>query len=231
MIKNICSGGIVHIDDAYFGGELNEGKAGRGSENKLPFVAALEMGDEKRPIHLRLNRVSGFTSDAIVTWSLDSLAPGSVVFFADLACFRAVGAANCEHIPIVIGGRKPKDVPQIQWLNTIMGNAKTALSGTHHAFNYRFAGLWLQGVWRSLSCRDVLSLQPPVLSQGCTTTSARGRNRLRTAAGAAAHVCGGLLLIKSRIGIEIQLQVSLSQGQGIMKLRNLRTPDHPSSAG
>ena len=41
--------GIVHIDDAYFGGELNGGKAGRGSENKVPFVAALEMSDENRP--------------------------------------------------------------------------------------------------------------------------------------------------------------------------------------
>jgi hypothetical protein len=206
--------GIVHIDDAYFGGELNGGKARRGSENKVPFVAALEMSDENRPIHLRLNRVSGFTSDAIAAWSLDSLAPGSVVFSDGLACFRAVGAANCEHVPIAIGGRKPKDVPLFQWLNTIMGNVKTALSGTHHAFNYRFAGLWLQGVWRSLSCRDVLSLQPPVLSQGFTTASARGRNRLRTAAEAAAQVCGGLLLIKTQQGRNDRLARPATQQAG-----------------
>lgn len=31
-------GGLVQVDDAYLGGERNGGKAGRGSENKRPFV-------------------------------------------------------------------------------------------------------------------------------------------------------------------------------------------------
>ena len=132
--------GIIHIDDACLGRDLNGGKAGRGSENKVPFVAALEMSGENRPIHLKLNRVSGFTSDAIEAWSVDSLAPGSIVFSDGLACFRAVAAAGCDHVPVVIGGRKPKDVPLFQWLNTIIGNVKTALSGTHHAFNFRKYG-------------------------------------------------------------------------------------------
>ncbi len=129
--------GKIHIDDAYLGGELNEDKAGRGSENKTLFVAALEMSDENRPIYLRLNRVSGFTSDAIEAWSQESLAPGCLLFSDGLACFRAVAAAGCDHVPVVIGGRKPKDVPLFQWLNTIIGNVKTALSGTHHAFNFK----------------------------------------------------------------------------------------------
>jgi hypothetical protein len=30
----------MEIDDAYLGGELSGGKAGRGSENKVPFIAA-----------------------------------------------------------------------------------------------------------------------------------------------------------------------------------------------
>jgi hypothetical protein len=38
-------GGLVQIDDAYLGGELSGGKAGRGSENKVPFVAAVEFND------------------------------------------------------------------------------------------------------------------------------------------------------------------------------------------
>ncbi len=132
--------GIIHIDDAYLGGEINGGKAGRGSENKVPLDAALEMNDKNRPIHLKLNRVSGFTSDAIQAWSVDSLAPGSVVFSDGLACFRVIAAAGCDHVPVVIGGRKPKDVPIFQWLNTIIGNVKTAPSGTHHAFNFKKYG-------------------------------------------------------------------------------------------
>ena len=132
--------GIIHIDDAYFGGELNGGKPGRGSENKVPFVAALEMSADNRPIHLKLNLVSGFTNDNIEAWSEDSLAPGSLVFSDGLSCFPAVAAAGCDHVPIVIGRRKPREVPLFQWLNTIIGNVKTALNGTHHAFNFKKYG-------------------------------------------------------------------------------------------
>ena len=38
--------GHVQIDDAYLGGERCGGKAGRGSENKIPFVAAVSVDDE-----------------------------------------------------------------------------------------------------------------------------------------------------------------------------------------
>ena len=33
--------GTVQLDDAYLGGERTGGKAGRGSENKIPIVAAV----------------------------------------------------------------------------------------------------------------------------------------------------------------------------------------------
>ena len=57
--------GNIHVDDAYYGGELSGGKAGRGSENKVPFVAAVEMNDEGREIHIKMDQVSGFTREAI----------------------------------------------------------------------------------------------------------------------------------------------------------------------
>lgn len=43
-------GGFVQIDAACLGGELSGGKAGRGSENKVPFVAAVESNEKRRPI-------------------------------------------------------------------------------------------------------------------------------------------------------------------------------------
>ena len=35
--------GKVQVEDAYLGGERSGGKAGRGSENKVPFVAAVAL--------------------------------------------------------------------------------------------------------------------------------------------------------------------------------------------
>ncbi len=45
--------GNVQIDDAYLGGERPGGKAGRGSENKVPIVAAVSLNQAGNPIHGR----------------------------------------------------------------------------------------------------------------------------------------------------------------------------------
>ena len=42
--------GRVEVDDACLGGEPTGGKAGRGSENKVPFVAAVETNDQGHPL-------------------------------------------------------------------------------------------------------------------------------------------------------------------------------------
>ncbi len=52
-------GGQVQMDDAYLGGERAGGKAGRGSENKVPFVAAVSLSDQGRPHYLKLTPVAG----------------------------------------------------------------------------------------------------------------------------------------------------------------------------
>ena len=66
-----------------------------------------------------------------------NLAPGSTVFSDGLACFGAVTLAGCTHQSTVVAGRKPKEVPELQWINTVLGNLKTGLSGSYHGFGFR----------------------------------------------------------------------------------------------
>ena len=54
-----------------------------------------------------------------------------------LACFGAVTEAGCRHQPTVVAGRKPKDLPEFEWINTVLGNLKTSLTGAYHAFDFR----------------------------------------------------------------------------------------------
>ena len=129
--------GKVQVDDAYLGGERTGGKVGRGSENKVAFVAAVSLNEADRPLRVRLTPVPGFTLKAVAAWAKDHLAPGSAVFSDGLACFGAVTEAGCSHQPTVIAGRKPKEVPEFQWINTVLGNLKTSLSGCYHAFDFR----------------------------------------------------------------------------------------------
>jgi len=129
--------GQVQVDDAYLGGERSGGKVGRGSENKVPFVAAVSLSDDGHPLRIKLTPVSGFSLKAIGQWAQSSLAPGCTVFSDGLACFTAVSAAGCVHQPTVVGARKPKDLPAFKWINTVLGNLKTSLSGSYHAFAFR----------------------------------------------------------------------------------------------
>lgn len=63
-----------------------------------------------------------------------------------LACFRAVTTAGCSHQAIIIGGKHPKDLPAFHWINTLLGNLKTSVSGTFHAFNFnKYARRYLGG--------------------------------------------------------------------------------------
>jgi hypothetical protein len=80
--------GDVQVDDAYLGGELAGGKAGRGSENKVPFVAAISLSAEGRPLYIKMAQIPGFTRKAIVGWANLDLAPGCVVTSDGLGCLR-----------------------------------------------------------------------------------------------------------------------------------------------
>lgn len=128
--------GAVQLDDAYLGGERTGGKAGRGSENKVPFVAAVSLNAQGHPLYLKLALVSGFTLEAIGNWAKSNLVPGTTVASDGLGCFAAVSVAGCLHMPTVVGQRKPRELPTFKWINTVLGNLKTALAGTFHALKY-----------------------------------------------------------------------------------------------
>jgi transposase-like protein len=91
----------VEVDDAYLGG-VRSGKAGRGVEDKVPFVIAVETHEEEpRPWYVRLDPLSGFTKKALLQWTQQALAPQALIVSDRLAFFAAaaewVGWANGPH--------------------------------------------------------------------------------------------------------------------------------------
>ena len=98
--------GRVEVDDAYLGGQHPGGKAGRGSENKVPFVAAVETNDQGHPMRAVFVPVESFTSTEIAAWACNWLAPSAIVVSDGLACFRAVTAAGCTHAPQIVGTKR-----------------------------------------------------------------------------------------------------------------------------
>jgi transposase-like protein len=174
--------GKVQIDDAYLGGERSGGKAGRGSENKVPFVAAVSLTADQHPLRVKLTPVPGFTFQALWDWSRQHLAPGCTVYSDGLACFNAVTMAGCTHQPTVVAGRKPKDLPEFQWINTVLGNLKTSLSGTYHAFAFsKYAFRYLAAFAYRFNRRFDLATLPQRLLIAVVRCSRRPEHQLRLA--------------------------------------------------
>lgn len=128
--------GDVQVDDAYLGGE-HPGTGGRGSPNKVPFVAAVALSNAGHPLRIKMSPLPGFTLKAVADWARSNLTPGANVLSDGLSCFAGVIDAGCAHSYIVVGNRKPRDMPQFHWVNTILGNLKTAISGAHKSFKFR----------------------------------------------------------------------------------------------
>jgi transposase-like protein len=129
--------GRIEIDDAYLGGEKTGEKVGRGSPNKVPFIAAVQTDADHHPKYIVLSKVKAFTLDEVEKWSTKSLETGSTVISDGFRCFSAVKKSGCKHKPHVVGsGKRSTDLRCFQWVNTILGNLKTAMSGTYHAFKF-----------------------------------------------------------------------------------------------
>lgn len=164
--------GRVEIDDAYLGGERSGGKPGRGSENKVPFVAAVQTTPAGQP-ELVCLRQQPFTTEAMAMFAASSIAPSASVVSDGLRCFDAVQIVGAEHERVVTGGGKASTaLPQFKAVNTYLGNLKRALGGTYHAFDFaKYAHRYLAEAQYRFNRRfNLHSILPRLLRAACLTT-------------------------------------------------------------
>ena len=176
--------GRVEVDDAYLGGEYPGGKAGRGSENKVPFIAAIQTSKQNRPLYAVFSQVKAFTGEEITAWANRSLVSSATTVVSDgLWCFQSVKEAGCSQQREVVGkSRKSTDMECFTWVNTILGNLKTSISGSYHSFDFeKYAHRYLGEYQYRFNRRfDLASLLPRLIA-AATQTGKRPERWLRLA--------------------------------------------------
>jgi len=136
--------GRVELDDAYVGGERTGGKRGRGASGKTPFVAAVETTPKGKPVRLKLRRVASFCSQSISGFAKRALDPSCDVISDGLRCFNAVTDAGCAHQVIKTGsGVQAGRTPAFKWVNTALGNIKSAIAGTYRSIQEKHVPRYL----------------------------------------------------------------------------------------
>ncbi|MBC7293895.1 MAG: IS1595 family transposase [Thermoleophilia bacterium] len=178
--------GRVEIDDAYLGGELPGGKSGRGSENKVPFIAAVQTTETGHPLLACLTKLE-FTKETITQWAKKSLCASAHVVSDGLWCFQAVTASGAAHERTVTGGGPASvKLEKFRAINTLLGNLKTAFSGTYHAFDFaKYAHRYLAEVQYRFNRRFDLSVILDRLLRASSVTSPHPERIIR-----AAEQCG-----------------------------------------
>jgi ribosomal protein L37AE/L43A len=174
--------GRVEIDDAYLGGQLPGGKSGRGSENKVSFIPAVQTTETGQPLRVCLKKLD-FTKEAIAEWAKTTLASSARVVSDGMWCFKAVTSVGALHERTVTGGGAAcVKLEQFRAVNTFLGNLKTAYSGTYHAFDFaKYAHRYLAEVQYRFNRRFDLSSIMRRLLVASVLTKPRPERFLRTA--------------------------------------------------
>jgi transposase-like protein len=174
--------GRVEIDDAYLGGQRSGGKVGRGSENKVPFIAAVQTTECGQP-HLACFSQRPFTTEAVAEFMATSLGLPLTVVSDGLGCFAVTASLGAVHDRTVTGGGKASvALEQFRAVNTVLGNLKTAMTGTYHAINFaKYAQRYLAEVQYRFNRRYNLRSILGRLVHAAATTTPRREAFLRTA--------------------------------------------------
>ena len=124
------------MDDADLGGECAGGKPGRGSENEVSFVAAVQTTEDGKP-HLACVSIRPFTKEAVRYFVDTSMALPLTVVSDGLGCFSVTRSMGAVHERTVTGGGTGSmALKQFRAVNTVLSNLKTALCRTTHAIRF-----------------------------------------------------------------------------------------------
>lgn len=175
--------GLIQLDDAYLGGERPGGEGQPQWANKIPFVAAVATR-KGRPLQARFDVVSSFRRSTLHTWAEQVVGAGGRVISDGLTAFTGVTWAGVPHEAIVTGsGRRGAQQPRLRWVNILLGNLKTALSGTHHALKFAtYASRYLHAHAYRFNRRFDLSAMLTQLAQALMDFRPLSEQRLRTPA-------------------------------------------------
>lgn len=175
--------GRIELDDAVLGGE-RPGRRGVSGPNKVSFVAAVSTTNEGRPRYAKLTPLGHIAAKSMSDWGERALADTAQVVSDGLPVIRKAMADTCvAHTTIVTGsGRAAAQHPAFRWVNTVIANAKRAISGTYHAFGFaKYARVYLAEFAFRFNHRFDLSRISITLIRACATARPRNAQCIRLA--------------------------------------------------
>ncbi len=93
---------------------------------------------------MRFSPIQSFSKHEIKKWALKHLDSSCKITTDGLNCFPVLSEIGFAHESIITGGGpKSVKIPNFKWVNTVVGNVKTALHGAFHALSKRHFARYL----------------------------------------------------------------------------------------
>ncbi len=149
-------GGLIEMDDSYFGEKGVSGKRGRGAENKAKVLVSVKVNEWNDPVFANMTVVPKIDSSNISQVIDDKIKPDSTVKTDAFRAYNILKEHNLIHQKHIVGSLKNAS-RVLPWVHILISNCKAVLRGTHHGvspkhlqrylteFCYRFNRRFWQG--------------------------------------------------------------------------------------
>ena len=125
-------GGIVELDDAFFGAPTEGGKRGRGTEQTKVMVA-LSLNPKGHPEYLKMEVIPDVKSVTLIDFTNRHIQPWSTINSDKYRSYRALVAQGYQLEAKEFNVKANPD--HLKWLHTIISNAKAFIGGTYHGLD------------------------------------------------------------------------------------------------
>ena len=138
-------GGLLEMDDAYFGERTVTGKRGRGAGGKSSVLIAVGTRiykDQEKPSYLKMEVTDNMKKQSVQDFVVRNISEGSRIKTDKFKSYHWLNNAFFEHEPIRIYNPK-QTLTYLPWVHIIIGNIKGIIKGVHHGVSAKHLGRYL----------------------------------------------------------------------------------------
>lgn len=132
-------GGIVELDESFFGAPTVGGKRGRGTE-KTQVLVGLSLNLKGQPQHLKMEVITDIKGKTLVEFAKRNMISGSIISSDMYRSYRIL-ARHFDHEPQEFSAKENPD--HLKWLHVIISNAKAFIKGTYHGLDSKHLQAYL----------------------------------------------------------------------------------------
>jgi len=179
---NYKLGGVLEIDDAYFGERTVTGKRGRGAGGKTSVIIAVgtrRYRNTTKPSFLKMEVTTDVKKVSVQDFVERNINSRSTIKTDKFKSYHWLDKAAFEHNPVRIYNPK-ETLEYLPWVHVMIGNIKGIIKGVHHGVRGKHLQRFLDEFCYRFNRRFIENNMFVHLIRACTNTQTITFAELRT---------------------------------------------------